>query len=194
MSSVHVHAKSRRDINLQPHKFICDGYNSAHVSTFGGNVRRLREAAGLKGVDLAARVKVTPPVVSGWENGRTGLPETPTLLKLAKVLHCSIDDLLAGVDQEYDAIVGKGEPRPARVPLSAEQSEALAVAARLVEAWPTLVPSIRAAIRDLLGFPETARTARRRPARIEKSHPDDRSAAGAPAPASAPLDRRRRGA
>lgn len=70
---------------------------------FGANVARLRRASGLRGYSLAAKVGVTSPVISAWENGRNGLPETPSLLKLAKALKCSIDDLLVGVDPDYDS-------------------------------------------------------------------------------------------
>lgn len=84
------------------------------VATFGENVRRLREAASLKGIELAARVGVTPPVISAWEKNRSGLPETPTLLKLAKALAVSVDDLLAGIDPEYDTV---REERAARTPV-----------------------------------------------------------------------------
>lgn len=95
-----------QDVNLQTNIYFTDGYTSAVVGTFGDNVRRLRIAAGLKGNQLARRVNVTPPVVSGWEKNRTGLPETPTLLKLAKAMRCTVDDLLDGVDEEYAALLG----------------------------------------------------------------------------------------
>jgi transcriptional regulator with XRE-family HTH domain len=76
-------------------------------STFGENVRRFRKAAGLKSVELARRLKVTPPVVSAWEKNRTGLPEAPTLLKIARALGVTVNDLLDGVDKEHDAIALK---------------------------------------------------------------------------------------
>jgi transcriptional regulator with XRE-family HTH domain len=76
------------------------------VPSFGENLKRLRKARSLKSKDLAARAKVARSVWSGWENDRRGLPETPTLLKVAKALRCSIDELLTGVDPDYDAVVG----------------------------------------------------------------------------------------
>jgi transcriptional regulator with XRE-family HTH domain len=72
-------------------------------STFGENLRRVRKAANLSARELATRVGVTPPVMSKWETQK-GLPEGPTLLKLAKALSVSIDELLAGVDPEYDMV------------------------------------------------------------------------------------------
>jgi len=71
--------------------------------TFGENLRRIRKEAKLSARDLAARVGVSPPVMSKWETQK-GLPEGPTLLKLAKALGVSIDELLAGVDPEYDLV------------------------------------------------------------------------------------------
>lgn len=91
-------------VRLQANCFFDGGYTLPAVATFGENVKRLRLAAGLRGNQLAARVRVKPPVITGWEKNRGGLPETPTLLKLAKALRCTIDDLLSGVDAEYDVL------------------------------------------------------------------------------------------
>ncbi len=74
------------------------------VPTFGDNVRRLRESKGLKAKELAEMLDVGPSVVSAWENDRGGLPETPTLLRVAKALRTSVESLLAGVDEDYDQI------------------------------------------------------------------------------------------
>src|SRR5688500_12686431 len=79
--------------------------NVSAVATFGENVRRLRTAAGLEhGRQLAERIGVAPSVVSRWETDATGLPEAPTLLRLAKAVNCTIDELLQGIDEEYEAI------------------------------------------------------------------------------------------
>lgn len=80
------------------------GYLLADVGTFGENLRRLRKARGLKAKDIAERLGVTRPVVSKMENDRNGLPETPTLFRLAKAIPATIEDLLAGIDPAYDAI------------------------------------------------------------------------------------------
>jgi transcriptional regulator with XRE-family HTH domain len=92
--------------------------------TFGENLRRLRKAAGLSARELARRVGVTPPVMSKWETQK-GLPEGPTLLKLAKALGVAIDELLAGVDPDYDLV---REERAQYLP----SSEAGAAAARAI--------------------------------------------------------------
>ena len=39
---------------------------------------------------LAKKIGVAPSVVSAWENDKRGLPETPTLFKLAKALNLSL--------------------------------------------------------------------------------------------------------
>ena len=42
--------------------------------------------------------------VSDWEKDRYAVLEIYTLIKLAKVFHCSVDELLAGIDPDYDRI------------------------------------------------------------------------------------------
>jgi transcriptional regulator with XRE-family HTH domain len=79
----------------------------AAVPSFGENLKRIRKRSKLKSKDIAERVDVARSVVSGWENDRRGLPETPTLFKLAKALECSIEELLHGVDAEYEAAAEK---------------------------------------------------------------------------------------
>lgn len=71
----------------------------------GRNIRRLRVAAGIRTQrELADRLGVPQPRVSDWENDRYAALEMPTLLRIAKVLRCSVDQLLAGVDPDYDRV------------------------------------------------------------------------------------------
>ena len=73
--------------------------------SLGQNIKRLRVAAGISTQRaLAERLHVPQPQVSDWENDRYGTLETPTLMKLAKVLRCTIDQLLNGVDPDYDQV------------------------------------------------------------------------------------------
>lgn len=89
---------------LLQQKNVAVGYLSP-VPTFGQNLKRLRQAAGFKlSKDLATALDVTPPVVSAWENDQGGLPETPTLFKLAKTVKCRVEDLLEGIDPDYDRV------------------------------------------------------------------------------------------
>ena len=77
---------------------------SRALPTIGENIRHLRLAAGFKKQgEFADRLKVPQSRVSDWEKDRYGLPDTATLLKIAKGLDCSIDRILDGVDPGYDA-------------------------------------------------------------------------------------------
>ena len=76
------------------------GYNP-QVTTVGDNIKRVREGLGLSQVELADRMDVRQPAVWKLEN-QQGLPESGTLLKVAKTLSCSVEDLLRGVDDDYD--------------------------------------------------------------------------------------------
>jgi transcriptional regulator with XRE-family HTH domain len=92
---------------LRVAKTNADGYRSGMpVSAFGQNVKRLRLARKppLNAIELARLMQTDPSVISRWENGKGGLPETPTLMRLAKVLDAMVDDLLVHVDPAYDAI------------------------------------------------------------------------------------------
>ncbi len=71
--------------------------------TVGDNIRKIRERLGLQQVDLADRLKIRQPSAWTLEN-QDGLPEAGTLLKLAKALSCSVEELLEGVDPDYDAV------------------------------------------------------------------------------------------
>ena len=85
--------------------------------SLGQNIKRLRIAAGISTQRaLADRLHVPQPQVSDWENDRYGTLETQTLMKLAKVLRCTIDQLLNGVDPDYDQV------REARAAIDAEPS------------------------------------------------------------------------
>ena len=73
--------------------------------SLGENIKRLRTVAGIQTQKAFAELLGVPqPRVSDWENDRYTVLEIPTLIKLAKVFHCSVDELLAGVDPDYDRI------------------------------------------------------------------------------------------
>lgn len=81
-------------------------YDSA-VATVGENIKRIREEKRLTQVAVAEVIGVKPTQISNWENDRYGIPDTSSLLKLAKALGCTVDDLLAGIDPEYDDTVAR---------------------------------------------------------------------------------------
>ena len=73
--------------------------------SLGQNIRRLRRESGLHTQKaLADLLGVPQPQVSDWENDRYAVLETLTLVKIAKGLRCSVDELLVGVDPVYDQI------------------------------------------------------------------------------------------
>ena len=81
------------------------------VSAFGQNVKRIRLAKRpkLKAKELAERLETDPSVISRWEKGKGGLPETPTMMRLAKTLAVSVEALIAGVDADYDRIRARAD-------------------------------------------------------------------------------------
>ena len=75
------------------------------VVSLGQNIKRLRWEAGLQTQKaLADLLGVPQPQVSDWENDRYAVLETLTLVKIAKGLRCSVDQLLAGIDPDYDRV------------------------------------------------------------------------------------------
>ena len=73
--------------------------------SLGQNIRRLRWSSGLRTQRaLADLLGVPQPQVSDWENDRYAVLETKTLVRIAKGLRCSVDQLLVGVDPDYDRV------------------------------------------------------------------------------------------
>lgn len=56
-------------------------------------IKKLREAAGLRQYELAARMGVKQASVSAWESG-AAMPSAANLVKLADILQCTVDALL----------------------------------------------------------------------------------------------------
>ena len=86
----------------------------------GRNIKRLRLEAGIWTLRaFAKRLGVLDPQLSEWENDRHAMLSVSTLVRIAKVLRCSVDDLLVGVDPEYDR--ARGVVRlPSALPVVAE--------------------------------------------------------------------------
>ena len=55
-----------------------------------------RKAAGITQEQVAAALNVTQGAVSHWERGE-GLPTISNLVKLARLLGCTVDDLMRDV-------------------------------------------------------------------------------------------------
>lgn len=101
--------------------------------SLGKNIKRLRIAAGLSTQRaLADRLHVPQPQVSDWENDRYSTLGTQTLMKLAKVLRCSIDKLLDGVDPDYDQVrEGRDaiDAEPKRIDFGADPARSIPIVA-----------------------------------------------------------------
>lgn len=57
-------------------------------------LKELRQRAGLKQTDIAHTLSVSQQAVAKWESGES-MPQADKLSKLAKILNCTIDDLLS---------------------------------------------------------------------------------------------------
>lgn len=76
-------------------------------------LRELRERAGLRQMDVAARVGSLPAKVSAWELGRT-MPPTRHLAALAEVYSITADELLKAIEESRALSPGPGEDRRRR--------------------------------------------------------------------------------
>lgn len=66
---------------------------SALLDSFGGNVRRLRSAAGMTQAKLAERVDLELRTIQKFEAGEINVPLT-TLYRIRRALNCSWEALL----------------------------------------------------------------------------------------------------
>ncbi len=57
------------------------------------NLRYMRERAGLSQKELSVKMQVGQSAVSMWETGESS-PSHKNLINLAKVLNCTVDELL----------------------------------------------------------------------------------------------------
>lgn len=71
----------------------------------GQKIRFLREQHGLKQINLANALQVTPQAVSKWERG-TNYPDIPLLLRIAALFDVSIDYLLGTTEAGSGLFVG----------------------------------------------------------------------------------------
>lgn len=89
------------------------------VASLGANIRAARIRAGFRQAkDFAHHMGEDAPRLSDWERDRFERLELPTLVKIAKAARCSIDDLLVGLDPDYDAAARRDLTRPSADPQS----------------------------------------------------------------------------
>lgn len=80
------------------------GYPSG-VSKLGKNIERLRLAAGhTNAAQFARSIGITPPTLNDWESGRYSNLRLDSLLRVARGVPCSIEELLEGVDPDYEKV------------------------------------------------------------------------------------------
>src|SRR5688572_22742113 len=71
----------------------------------GKNIERLRLAAGhANAAAFARKIGVTSPTLNDWESGRYENLRLESLLRLAKGIPCAVEELLTGVDENYDEV------------------------------------------------------------------------------------------
>jgi len=64
------------------------------------NIRNMRQKANITQTELAQAISVTQSTIACWEAG-TKYPSADKLPELARVLHCTIDNLFAD-EQEIE--------------------------------------------------------------------------------------------
>lgn len=80
------------------------------VSNLGGQLRRVRNAAGLSAREVARQLEVSPSFISQIETGRSQ-PSVATLYSLAQLLDISIDELFETREGTRDQRQDRGEDR-----------------------------------------------------------------------------------
>lgn len=98
-----------------------DGY--ALPVSLGTNIRKFRRAVDLDQTGLGRAIGVGQGAVSRWETGES-LPDADSLPIIARLLRVSLDELLQGVDSQYDA--ARDLPRHASTRASAAPKEGAA--------------------------------------------------------------------
>ena len=83
---------------------IVQNYAQAVQSTVGQNLKRIREGRDIDQKDIATEMGVPQSQLSNWENDRYQSIDTRTLIRLAKAYDCTVEELLAGVDTDYDRL------------------------------------------------------------------------------------------
>ena len=65
--------------------------------SFGANLRTLREKRNLSQEDLARKLQISRQSISKWEQG-ISYPSILYLVPLTKILDCTLEELLKGLD------------------------------------------------------------------------------------------------
>lgn len=82
---------------------IFETYPQGIVTTLGKNIERLRLGAGhTNAAKFARSIGITAATLNDWESGRYSNLRLDSLLRIARGIPCTMDELLAGVDETYD--------------------------------------------------------------------------------------------
>jgi len=85
------------------------GYADSRLASIGENLKRIRGDEDQKAV--AKRMGIPQARLSNWEKNRYRTVSVRTLLWLAKGYRCGVEQLVQGLDAEYDAgrdLLGQG--------------------------------------------------------------------------------------
>ena len=96
---------------------------------FGENLCFLRKNAKMSQENLAEKVGVSRQSISKWENGET-YPEMDNILKICKIFHCKINDLIHDDIQDIDSL--DEEVKMKVVKLEKEKQKRLKVISKII--------------------------------------------------------------
>jgi transcriptional regulator with XRE-family HTH domain len=96
---------------------------------FGENLYALRKSTKMSQESLAEKVGVSRQSVSKWENGEA-YPEMDNILKICKIFHCKINDLIHDDIQDIDSL--DEEIKMKVVKLEKEKQKKLKVISKIV--------------------------------------------------------------
>ncbi|MBR4260474.1 MAG: helix-turn-helix domain-containing protein [Clostridia bacterium] len=96
---------------------------------FGENLYALRKSAKMSQENLAEKVGVSRQSVSKWENGEA-YPEMDNIIKICKIFHCKINDLIHDDIQDIDSL--DEEIKMKVVKLEKEKQKRLKVISKII--------------------------------------------------------------
>ena len=96
---------------------------------FGDNLKSIRKMKNVSQEDLADRLGVSRQSVSKWENGEA-YPEMDNILKICKIFHCKINDVIHDDIQDIDSL--DEEIKMKVVKLEKEKQKRLKVISKII--------------------------------------------------------------
>ncbi len=114
------------------------------MTPFGARVRSLRAASGVRLVDLAAGLQVSPAYLSALEHGRRGAPSPGLVHQVCEFFGLIWDDA-----EELARLARISQPK-VRIDTGGLTAEQTALANRLAQVLPRLPPETVAAMHALL--------------------------------------------